>query len=205
MRTKHSKKLNSLKKYASLYWEFFKIGMFTVGGGAAMIPQIQQVAVRDKGWMTEDEMLDCIAVCQALPGVIAINSGTYIGRKIGGIRGSIAATTGVITPSFIIIVRAVTVLGAIGENQYVVGAFTGVKAAVCGLILVTAVRLGKQSLKSAFQWILAVAAFIVIGILGVNAIWALIAGAVLGIIYSGISVTTVNKDIEDSESEEVDK
>ena len=118
---------------------------------------------------------------------------------------SIAATTGVITPSFIIIVMAVTVLGAIGENQYVVGAFTGVKAAVCGLILVTAVRLGKQSLKSAFQWILAVAAFIVIGILGVNAIWALIAGAVLGIIYSGISVTTVNKDIEDSESEEVDK
>ena len=205
MRTKHSKKLNSLKKYASLYWEFFKIGMFTVGGGAAMIPQIQQVAVRDKGWMTEDEMLDCIAVCQALPGVIDINSGTYIGRKIGGIRGSIAATTGVITPSFIIIVMAVTVLGAIGENQYVVGAFTGVKAAVCGLILVTAVRLGKQSLKSVFQWILAVAAFIVIGILGVNAIWALIAGAVLGIIYSGISVTTVNKDIEDSESEEVDK
>ena len=60
-------------------------------------------------------------------------------------------------------------------------------------------------MKSAFQWILAVAAFIVIGILGVNAIWALIAGAVLGIIYSGISVTTVNKDIEDSESEEVDK
>lgn len=205
MRTKHSKKLKNLKKYASLYWEFFKIGMFTVGGGAAMIPQIQQVAVRDKGWMTEDEMLDCIAVCQALPGVIAINSGTYIGRKIGGIRGSIAATTGVITPSFIIIVLAVTVLGAIGENQYVIGAFTGVKAAVCGLILVTAVRLGKQSLKSAFQWILAVAAFIVIGILGVNAIWALIAGAVLGIIYSSITVKAVNEDTEDCRSEEVDK
>ncbi|MDO4487038.1 MAG: chromate transporter [Bacillota bacterium] len=205
MRTKHSKKLDNLKKYASLYWEFFKIGMFTVGGGAAMIPQIQQVAVRDKGWMTEDEMLDCIAVCQALPGVIAINSGTYIGRKIGGVRGSIAATTGVITPSFIIIVLAVTVLGAIGENQYVIGAFTGVKAAVCGLILVTAVRLGKQSLKSVFQWILAVTAFIVIGILGINAIWVLIAGAVLGIIYSSITVKAANEDAEDSSSEEVDK
>ena len=199
---KHSKKLNSLKIYASLYWEFFKIGMFTVGGGAAMIPQIQQVAVKDKGWMTEEEMLDCIAVCQAMPGVIAINSGTYIGRKIGGIRGSIAATTGVITPSFFIIVLAVTVLGAIGENQYVAGAFTGVKAAVCGMILVTAVRLGKQSLKSAFQWILAVAAFVIIGIFGVNAIWALIAGAVLGIIYSCV---TTGKKAEQDSSEEADE
>lgn len=205
MRKKHSKKLNSLKKYASLYWEFFKIGMFTVGGGAAMIPQIQQVAVKDKGWMIEEEMLDCIAVCQAMPGVIAINSGTYIGRKIGGIRGSIAATTGVITPSFIIIVLAVTVLGAIGENQHVVGAFTGVKAAVCGLILVTGVRLGKQSLKSAFQWVLAVAAFVVIGIVGVNAIWALIAGAVLGIVYSRVTAGTVEKKAEQGTSEEVDE
>lgn len=205
MRKKHGKKLNSLKKYVSLYWEFFKIGMFTVGGGAAMIPQIQQVAVKDKGWMNEDEMLDCIAVCQAMPGVIAINSGTYIGRKIGGIRGSIAATTGVITPSFIIIVLAVTILGAIGENQYVVGAFTGVKAAVCGLILVTAVRLGKQSLKSAFQWFLAVAAFVVIGILGVNAVWALIAGAVLGIIYSSVTAGGIKKTAEGGGSEEADK
>lgn len=177
---------NKLKKCAVLYWEFLKIGLFTIGGGMAMIPQIQQVAVKDKRWLTEDEMIDCIAVSQAMPGVIAINSGTYIGRKISGIPGALAATLGVVTPSFVIIILAVTVLGAFGENRHITGAFTGVKAAVCGLILVTAIRLGRQSLKSVFQWVLAVASFIVIGILGINAVWALIAGAILGIIYNSM-------------------
>ncbi|MGN0703111.1 MAG: chromate transporter [Lentihominibacter sp.] len=201
MRIKNDKKLNSLKKYASLYWEFFKIGMFTIGGGIAMIPQIQQVAVKDKGWLTEDEMLDCIAISQAMPGVVAINSGTYIGRRIAGVRGAIAATAGVITPSFVIIILAVTILGAIGDNRYVAGAFTGVKAAVCGLILVTAVRLGRQSLKSAFQWILAIAAFICIGIFGINAMFALLAGAVIGIIYNYTAVRKKEKEIHSGEAE----
>ena len=65
----------------NLFWEFFKIGIFTIGGGMAMIPQIQQVVVKDKGWLSEEEMVDCIAVSQSMPGVIAINSATYIGRK----------------------------------------------------------------------------------------------------------------------------
>ena len=117
-----------------------------------MIPQIQQLVVQDKKWMDEDEMLDCIAISQSMPGVIAINSATYIGKRIRGVKGSLAATLGVVMPSFIIIILAVTVLGAIGENKYILGAFVGVKAAVCGLILVTAVRLAKQSLSSVFQW-----------------------------------------------------
>ena len=65
----------------SLFWEFFKIGMLTIGGGAAMIPQMQQTAVKDKGWLTDDEMLDCIALGQSLPGVIAVNMATFIGYR----------------------------------------------------------------------------------------------------------------------------
>lgn len=183
---KNSEKFNSLKQYASLFWEFFKIGIFTIGGGMAMIPQIQQVAVNDKKWLTEEEMIDCIAISQSMPGVIAINSATYIGRRIKGAGGSLAATAGVVAPSFIIIIIAVTFLDAIGENRYIQGAFTGIKAAVCGLIAVTAVRLARQSLSSIFQWVLAVLAFAAIGIFGITAVWAVLGGAAAGIIYTCI-------------------
>lgn len=170
----------------SLFWEFLKIGLFTIGGGMAMIPQLQEVAVNEKKWLTEDEMIDCIAVSQSLPGVIAINSATFIGRRLNGIRGALAATFGVVLPSFVIIILAVTVLGFIGENRYVLGAFTGIKAAVCGLILVTVVRLGKQILSGPLQWILAVASLAAIGVLGVNAVWVVIAGGIAGIVYNSV-------------------
>lgn len=202
MKRMDSEKKGRLKNCISLYWEFLKIGLFTIGGGMAMIPQIQQVVVKDKGWLKEEEMLDCIAVSQAMPGVIAINSATYIGRKTVGFPGALAATLGVITPSFIIIILAVTVLGAMGENKYIAGAFTGVKAAVCGLILVTVVRLGKQSLKSAFQWVMAAAAILLIAILGVNAVWVLLGGAVIGIIYNNVKLSSEAKE---EHKREVDK
>lgn len=200
---KNIEKFNSVKQYASLFWEFFKIGIFTIGGGMAMIPQIQQVAVNDKKWLTEEEMIDCIALSQSMPGVIAINSATYIGRRIKGAGGSVAATLGVVAPSFIIIILAVTFLDAIGENRYIQGAFTGIKAAVCGLIAVTAVRLARQSLSSSFQWILAVLSFVTIGLFGLTAIWAVIGGAIAGIIYSCI-LSGRNKD-DDNPSAEVKK
>ena len=82
----------------------------------AMIPQIQQVVVKDKGWLSEEEMVDCIAVSQSMPGVIAINSATYIGRKTNGFSGAAAATTGVIAPSFLIIILIVSFLGMYGQS-----------------------------------------------------------------------------------------
>ena len=168
----------------NLFWEFFKIGIFTIGGGMAMIPQIQQVVVEEKGWLDEDAMVDCIAVSQSMPGVIAINSATYIGRKVNGFSGAAAATAGVIAPSFLIIILVVSFLGMIGENRYIQGAFVGIKAAVCGLILISAVKLGKQILKGPFQWILAIASLLAIGVFGITAIWAILAGAVIGILYN---------------------
>lgn len=179
-------KLNSLKICGRLYWEFFKIGLFTIGGGMAMIPQLQQVAVNDKKWLSEEEMIDCIAISQALPGIIAINCATFVGMKQKGVLGAVAATLGVVTPSLVIIILAVTVLDSIGHNSYIQGAFTGVKAAVCGLILVTVVKLGRQILKTWFSWVLAVLSFVVIIVLGVNAIWAILAGAVLGVVYNAV-------------------
>lgn len=184
----------------NLFREFLKIGLFTIGGGMAMIPQLQHVAVEEKKWLTEDEMIDCIAVSQALPGVIAINTATYIGMKLKGIRGAAASTLGVITPSFVIIILAVTLLENIGENPYVQGAFTGVKAAVCGLILVTVIKMGRRILRSWFAWLMAIVAFAAIVFLGINAVWAILAGAIAGIVYNAVKIR-VNESRRDEEAD----
>ena len=177
----------------SLFWEFLKIGIVTIGGGMAMIPQLQYVVVEDKKWMGKEEMIDCIAVSQALPGVIAINAATYIGMRLRGLRGALSSTLGVVTPSFVIIILVVTLLENIGENTYVQGAFTGIKAAVCGLILVTVIRLGKTILKSWFSWLMAAAAFAVIILTGISVVWAILAGAVIGIVYNTVRLKMQGK------------
>ena len=97
-----------------LFWDFLKLGLFTIGGGMAMIPQMQRLASEDNRWLSREEVVDCIALSQSLPGIIAINMATYIGRRICGVRGAVAATTGVVLPSFVIILAAVLVMARIG-------------------------------------------------------------------------------------------
>ena len=101
--------------YLILFLEFFKIGLFTIGGGFAMIPLIEEIAVR-YGWMTESEFFDLIGVCESTPGPIAINMATYIGSSQGGLLGSIVATLGVVLPSFIIIIIIATVMKNMTKN-----------------------------------------------------------------------------------------
>ena len=102
-----------------------------------------------------------------------------------------------ITPSFLIIILIVSFLGMVGENHYIQGAFVGIKAAVCGLILISAVKLGKQILKGPLQWILAVAAFLAIGVFGITAVWAVLAGAVVGILYNTLWLERKNRKKEE--------
>lgn len=168
-----------------LFWSFFKLGLFTIGGGMAMIPLIQNIVVDKMHWMTEEETVDCIAVSQGLPGVIAINMATYIGQKKKGLAGALTATIGVMLPSFIIIILVVELLHGFGDNRYVLGALTGIKAAATGLIAYSAYKVGKQVLKGPFQWVLAAAAFGAIAFLGVNAVWTILAGIAAGLVYSG--------------------
>jgi len=170
-----------MKFLIQLFTAFFKIGLFTIGGGLAMLPLIQKAVVEEHQWMEDKEMIDCIAICQSLPGVVAINSATYIGYKKKGFVGAIAASLGVVLPSFIIIILAVLFLGQIGANRYVNGAFTSIKAASCALILFAAFKLGKQILNDKFTWAIATLCFIMTGIFRITAIWAIIFGAVAGI------------------------
>ncbi|TDP57739.1 chromate transporter [Aminicella lysinilytica] len=169
--------------YLQLFWTFFKLGLFTIGGGMAMIPLMQGIIVDQKKWMTEEEIVDCLAVSQGLPGVIAINMATYIGHYKKGVLGAIVATIGVVLPSLVIIIAIIELLNGIGDNKYVNGALTGVKAAATGLIAYSAYKVGKQILKGWFPWILAMAAFLLIAVLNVNAVYVIIGGMVIGLVY----------------------
>lgn len=166
-----------------LFWEFCKVGLFTIGGGLVMIPVISRVAVDEKKWITDDEMLDCIALSQAVPGMIALNVATFVGYKKRGAIGGIVASVGVVLPSFIIILLLAKTLTSIGDNKYLQGAFKGVKSAVAGLIVSTVYFLGKKNLKTIFQWTMAIGIFVVVAVLKANAIVTILLAGAVGILY----------------------
>lgn len=122
--------------YLLLFLEFFKIGLFTFGGGYAMIPLVKEV-VLEYGWLTESEFYNFIGICESTPGPIAINMATYIGARQGDLLDSICATVGVILPSFIIIILIAALLKNIIKNSYVQAFLTGIKPVVLGLIAST--------------------------------------------------------------------
>lgn len=165
-----------------LFWSFFHIGIFTIGGGMASIPLIQAEVVEKKRWMTTEECLDCIAIAQSLPGVIAINMATYIGQFRRGLAGSIAATLGVTLPSYLIIIAIVELLHGIGDNAYVTGAMAGLKVAATALILFSVYTVGRAALKDGLQWVLCIASFLLITFLGINAIFPILGGILIGIL-----------------------
>lgn len=122
--------------YLTLFLEFFKVGLFTFGGGFAMIPLIKEVVLK-YSWLTENEFYDFIGICESTPGPVAINMATYIGSLRGGILGSTLATLGVVLPSFIIILLIAAILKDFTQNKYFKGFLEGVKPVVIALITST--------------------------------------------------------------------
>lgn len=123
-------------KYILLFLEFLKIGLFTFGGGYAMIPLIEEVTMKHN-WLTENEFYSFIGICESTPGPIAINMATYIGSQEAGILGSLCATLGIILPSFIIILAIASIFKNLIKNPYVQNFISGIKPIVVGLIIST--------------------------------------------------------------------
>lgn len=117
-----------------LFWTFFKIGLFTIGGGQAMIPMIE-TDVASKGWLTSDEIADFIGISESTPGPFAVNIATYTGMETAGIGGAIMATLGVVLPSVIIIVLVATLFSSFMKKRNVQNVFAGVRSVVTGLLL----------------------------------------------------------------------
>ena len=147
-----------MKELFDLFWTFCKIGALTFGGGYAMLPLIQREIVENKKWSTEKEILDYYAVGQCTPGVIAVNTATFIGYKLRGIIGGIVATLGVIFPSIVIILIIATFLQNFADLAIVQSAFAGIRVAVVALIITTVVKLIKSSIKDYLGVIIAIIA-----------------------------------------------
>ncbi|MBQ9124132.1 MAG: chromate transporter [Acholeplasmatales bacterium] len=180
----------------NLFWIFFKLGLFTFGGGYAMIPQIKEIIVEKNKWMTNDEMLEIIAISESTPGPIAINMATYIGFKQKKLLGSIAATLGVVLPSLIIIFIISLFLEQFMTNIYVGYAFIGIKCAVAFLILKAGINMLAKMKKNMFNLILLTLIFILMISLELlsksfSSIYLILLGGISGIIYNSIRRTKI--------------
>lgn len=133
--------------YFQLFWTFFTIGAFTFGGGMAMLPLMQE-AVLANGWLTEEEVINFIAVSESTPGPFAVNMATYVGVETAGFLGAVAATAGVVLPSFVIILLVAKFFITFKNNKYVKGLMTGLKPAAIGMIASAVVSTGQTILVS---------------------------------------------------------
>ena len=162
---------------------FFKIGIFTLGGGYAMIPLIEEEVVNRKQWVSKDEMLDLIAIAQSCPGVFAINIATFIGYKLNKTRGAIATTIGTALPSFLIILAIAMFFSQFKDNPYVAAMFKGIRPAVVALIAVPTFNLGKRAQLNIWTIWIPVVSALLIWLLGVSPIWIIIAAGIGGYMY----------------------
>ena len=135
--------MKSLNK--DLFVTFMKIGGFTLGGGAAMIPLMEQQVVTQHQWLTHSEFMDVMAVSQATPGVFAVNMASHIGYKVGGIRSGIIASLGVVFPSLVIILLIAIIFSRFRDNRWVEAAFMGIRPAVVALLAVPVFKMGKTA------------------------------------------------------------
>lgn len=175
-----------MKELFDLFWTFCKIGTLTFGGGYAMLPLIQREIVENKKWSTEKEILDYYAVGQCTPGVIAVNTATFIGFKLRGIVGGLVATLGVIFPSIIIILIIASFLQSFASLAIVQSAFAGIRVAVVALIITTVIKLIKSSVKDYLGIIITVITFVLSAFIGISPVYIVIAAGLIGFISKSI-------------------
>ena len=136
---------NVLKECWDLFWAFAKVGVMTFGGGYAMLPILQREVVEKRGWVTEEDLMDYFAIGQCTPGIIAVNTATFVGEKKKGVAGGIAATLGVVFPSLIIITILAGIITSAADIAWVQNAFAGIRACVCVQIFNAVVKLLKKA------------------------------------------------------------
>lgn len=149
-----------MKKLAHLYGVFFSLGLCTFGGGYAMLSLLQKVIVEKYHWADEEELMDYYAIGQCTPGIIAVNTSTFIGDKVAGVGGALAATLGFLSPSIIIVMLIAMFLKNFASLAIVSHAFGGIRVCVCVLILDAVIKLGKKSLTDHFAWLVFGAVFL---------------------------------------------
>lgn len=165
-----------------LYFAFMRIGGLTFGGGLTMLPMLKFELVDKKKWIEEDELLDIYAIGQSTPGIIAVNTATFVGYKKGGVLGGIISTLGMITPSLIIITLVAACLEQFMDNVWLQHALMGVRGIVCALMLNTVLNLAKKSLVSWLSVVICAIVFLLALLTNVPTIIIVICSALLGVL-----------------------
>ncbi len=171
------------KELLNLFIGFFKIGAFTIGGGYAMLPLIEKEVVDKQGLVSENDIIDIFAISQSLPGVISINSCMFIGYRCYGSLGAIVGTVAVVLPSFLTILTVFYLLINVQDNVYIAKAFTGVRAGVAALVLITSINYFKKNVKGRLGVFLTVVGFATVSLFSLSAIYAIIFGGIVGAIF----------------------
>ena len=173
-----------MKELWNLFAAFARIGGFTFGGGYAMLPMLQKEVVEKYKWVTEDEVLDYYAIGQCTPGVIAVNTATFVGTKMKGALGGAVATIAVVFPSLIIITLISSVLQNFSEYEVVQHAFAGIRVAVGVLIVGSVFKLYKKGVKGALSNGIFAASLLLVVLLDLSPVWIVLAALLLGIILT---------------------
>lgn len=175
---------NRIKTLSKVFTSFLKIGAFTFGGGYAMIPLIQKETVETHKWITDDDILEIIAIAESTPGPIAINAATFVGYKVCGFWGSFFATLGVVLPSFLLISIISFVLREFAEIKTVQYAFFGIRAGVLALVIKALWTMYRKCPKNVISYIVIAGSFLLSAIIGVNVLFVIIGCAIFGLLSS---------------------
>ena len=170
-----------MKQLWALFFTFAKIGVMTFGGGMAMLPILQREVVEDRGWASDEQMMDYFAIGQCTPGIIAINVATFIGYKQKGVAGAVFATLGMVFPSLVIIMAIAAFLNAFSQFEAVKHAFAGIRVCVCVLILNAVLKLLKSSVIDKITLVIFLAATGLMLIIDLSPIIFVLAAALIGI------------------------
>jgi len=164
----------------NLYKAWFKMGLFTFGGGYAMLPMIQKEVIEKYQWASEDEVMDYYAIGQCTPGIVAVNTATFIGYKVAKVPGAIVSTLGVISPSLIIISLIASVLTNFSEIETVQHILSGIKIAVTFLMIVSISKIAKNNINNLFGFVVAIMAFFVAFLTDISMVILVIICGILG-------------------------
>lgn len=176
-----------IRELWNLYVIFFRIGLFSIGGGYVMLPMLRREMVEDRDWLTDEELVDYYAIGQATPGIIAINTATFVGYKRRGVLGALACTAGMVSPSLIIITAIAVFFSQFQDNPIVQRAFQGIRVAVSVVLSFTVASLMKKTVHGLMGIFIAAGAFLAVAVFELSPIPILMCAAVIGIIAGRVA------------------
>lgn len=180
-----------MNPYFQLFHIFFKIGAFTIGGGYAMVPIIEEEIVDKRQWISREEFVDLLAIAQSAPGVLAVNISIFIGYKLKGVKGCLVTTLGSVLPSFLIILMIAMFFQTFKDNVYVEKMFKAIRPAVVALIAAPTFSMGKTAKISIYNIWIPIVSALLIWLMDVSPVWIIVAAGVFGFIWG--KLTTKNK------------